>query len=60
MCYFRALQMGDAARVAAVDKASVLLVAVFAVLLLGERPTPRDWLGIAMVAGGVLLLALRR
>ena len=60
VCYFRALQMGDAARVAAVDKASVLLVAVFAVLLLGERPTPRDWLGIAMVAGGVLLLALRR
>lgn len=60
VCYFRALQMGDASRVAAVDKASVLLVAVFAVLLLGERPAPRDWLGIAMVAGGVLILALRR
>ncbi|MCO5055450.1 EamA family transporter [Thermomonas sp.] len=60
VCYFRALQVGDAAQVAAVDKASVLLVAVFAVLLLGERPSLRDWLGIAMIAGGVLLLALRR
>lgn len=60
VCYFRALQVGDAAQVAAVDKASVLLVAVFAVLLLGERPSLRDWLGIAMIAGGLLLLALRR
>ncbi len=60
VCYFRALQMGDASRVAAVDKSSVLLVALLAVLLLGERPSLRDWLGIVLVAGGVLVLALRR
>ena len=60
VCYFRALQVGDASQVAAVDKASVLLVAVFAVLLLGERPSLKDWLGIALVAAGVLVLAWRR
>lgn len=60
VCYFRALQMGDASRVAPVDKFSVVLVAVFAVVFLGERPAARDWLGIALVAAGVLLLALRR
>ena len=60
VCYFRALQMGEASQVAAVDKASVLLVAVFAVLLLGERPSLKDWLGIALVAAGVLMLAWRR
>ena len=60
VCYFRALQIGEASQVAAVDKASVLLVAVFAVLLLGERPSLKDWLGIALVAAGVLVLAWRR
>ena len=60
LCYFRALKIGDASRVAPVDKLSVVLVAVFAVVVLGERPAARDWLGIALVAGGVLLLALRR
>lgn len=60
VCYFRALQMGDASRVAPVDKFSVVLVAVFAVVFLGERPAARDWLGIALVAAGVLLLALKR
>ncbi|MCC7097660.1 MAG: EamA family transporter [Thermomonas sp.] len=60
VCYFRALQVGDAAQVAAVDKTSVLLVAFLAVLLLGERPSPRDWCGIALIATGVVVLALRR
>lgn len=60
LCYFRALQLGDASRVAPVDKLSVVLVAVFAVAFLGERPTLREWLGILLIAGGVLLLALRR
>jgi len=60
VCYFRALQMGDAALVASVDKASVLLVAIFAVAFLGERPALRDWLGIALVSAGVLVLGLRR
>jgi transporter family protein len=53
VCYFRALQMGEASKVAPVDKLSLVLVAVFAFAFLGERPAPREWLGIAMVAGGV-------
>ena len=60
VCYFRALQIGDAAKVAPVDKLSLVLVAVFAFTFLGERPSLREWSGIAMVAGGVLLLALKR
>jgi len=60
VCYFRALQAGDASKVAPVDKLSVVLVALFAVVFLHERPSSRDWLGIAMVAAGVLVLALKR
>ena len=58
--YFRALQVGDASKVAPVDKLSLVLVAVFAFAFLGERPSMREWLGIAMVAGGVLFLTLKR
>jgi len=60
VCYFRALQVGPAAAVAPIDKLSVVLVAIFAVIFLGERPAPREWLGLAMVAGGVTLIALKR
>lgn len=60
VCYFRALKVGEAAKVAPVDKLSVVLVAVFAVLFLGERPAGREWLGIGLVALGVLVLSLRR
>ena len=60
VCYFRALQIGDASKVAPVDKLSLVLVAVFAFASLGERPSMREWVGIAMVAGGVLVLALKR
>ena len=59
VCYFRALKMGAASNVATVDKLSVVLVAVFAVMFLGERVGVREWLGIALVGGGVLLLSLR-
>lgn len=57
VCYFRALKLGDASKVAPVDKLSLVLVAVFAVAFLGERPSLREWAGIAMVALGVLLLS---
>ena len=60
VCYFRALQIGDASKVAPVDKLSLVLVAIFAFTFLGERPSFREWSGIAMVAGGVLMLALKR
>lgn len=60
VCYFRALKIGDASKVAPVDKFSVVLVAVFAVMFLGERPSLREWGGIGLVAAGVLVLALKR
>ena len=60
VCYFRALQIGEASKVAPVDKLSLVLVALIAFLFLGERPSLREWTGIAMVAGGVLVLAFKR
>ena len=60
VCYFRALKIGDASKVAPVDKLSLVLVAIFAVLFLGERPALREWVGIAMVAAGVLVLSFKR
>jgi transporter family protein len=60
VCYFRALKIGEASKVAPVDKFSLVLVAVFAFAFLGERPSLREWTGIAMVAGGVLVLAFKR
>ncbi len=60
VCYFRALQIGNATQVAPIDKLSLVLVAIFAVVFLDERPDAREWVGIAMVAGGVLVLALKR
>jgi transporter family protein len=60
VCYFRALKIGKASQVAPIDKLSLVLVAVFAVAFLGERPSLREWAGIAMVAAGVVTLALKR
>ncbi len=60
VCYFRALKIGQASQVAPVDKFSLVLVAVFAVVFLGERPSLREWAGIGLVAAGVLLLAFKR
>jgi transporter family protein len=60
VCYFRALKIGDASKVAPIDKLSVVLVAVFAVLFLGERPSARDWFGIALIGAGAVVLALKR
>ena len=60
VCYFRALQAGEASKVAPVDKLSLVLVAIFAFAFLGERPTTREWTGIIMVASGVLVLAFKR
>ncbi len=51
---------GPASQVAPVDKLSVVLVAVFAFAFLHERLAWREWLGVAMIGGGVLLMALKR
>jgi transporter family protein len=58
LCYFRALKLGDAARVAPIDKLSVVMVAIFAVLFLGERLSPGNWIGVAMIGLGAVLLAI--
>jgi transporter family protein len=57
LCFFRALQMGPVARVAPIDKFSVVLVAVGGVVLLGETLSPVQWLGIALIAVGAALVA---
>jgi transporter family protein len=56
VCYFRALKLGNAARVAPIDKLSVVLVAVFAVAFLGERPSVPNWAGIVLIAMGAVLV----
>lgn len=57
VCYFRALKLGDAARVAPIDKLSVVIVAIFGVIILGERLSLTHWAGVSMIAGGAILLA---
>lgn len=58
LCYFRALKLGDAARVAPIDKLSVVLVAVFAAIFLGEKLSATNWAGVALIAVGAALVAL--
>ena len=58
LCYYRALQLGPASRVAPIDKLSVVLVALFAFAFLGERLSVREWLGIGLIAGGAALVAI--
>lgn len=59
ICYFRALQLGQASLVAPVDKLSVVLVAILGVTLLGERLELRQWGGISLITVGVVMLAWR-
>ena len=59
LCYFRALKLGQAAQVAPIDKLSVVLVALFGVVFLGEKLTAPNWLGVALITGGALLVAYR-
>lgn len=59
LCYFRALKLGDASRVAPLDKLSVVLVAIFAALFLGERLSAVNWAGVALIALGAVLVAVR-
>ena len=58
--YFRALKVGEASKVAPVDKLSLVLVAIFATIFLGERPNMREWLGIVLVGVGGLILGFKR
>jgi transporter family protein len=59
LCYFRALKIGDAARVAPIDKLSVVLVALIGVIFLGERLSGVNWLGVSLIGVGAVLVAVR-
>ncbi|MFA6267028.1 MAG: EamA family transporter [Pseudolabrys sp.] len=59
ICYFRALKIGEAAKVAPIDKLSVVLVALFGVIFLGERLSGPNWLGVALIGAGAILIAFR-
>jgi bacterial/archaeal transporter family protein len=59
LCYFRALKLGPATLVAPIDKLSVVLVALFGVTFLGERPSWNGWLGIALIGSGAVLIAVK-
>lgn len=59
LCYYRALQIGPTAGVVSIDKLSVVFVALFSVLVLSERLSLVNWLGVAMIAAGAVLVGLR-
>ncbi|MEO6014565.1 MAG: EamA family transporter [Devosia sp.] len=59
ICYFRALKIGNASQVAPIDKLSVVLVAVVAAVFLGEKLSPINWTGVALIGAGAVLVALK-
>jgi transporter family protein len=59
LCYFRALQLGEVARVQPVDKLSVVLVAVFGAVFLGEKLSSLNWFGVALIGAGAVLVAYK-
>lgn len=59
LAYFKALQIGKASQVAPIDKFSLVLVVIFAVIFLGERPNIKEWLGIGLIASGVFVLVFK-
>jgi len=60
VCFYRALQIGEASKVLVVDKFSIVIVAVLAFIFLGEKPILKDCFGIFLVAGGLMVIAFKR
>lgn len=58
LCYYRALQLGPASRVAPVDKLSVVFAIILAVIFLGEQLTWKVIVGGSLVAAGAILMAI--
>jgi transporter family protein len=58
LCYFRALKLGNASQVAPIDKLSVVMVAIFAAIFLGERLSGLSWLGVALIGIGAVFVAI--
>lgn len=57
LCYFQALKLGQASQVAPVDKLSVVFVAAFGALFLGETLSATGWLGVGLIATGAVVVA---
>lgn len=58
LCYYKALQLGEASKVVPIDKLSVVITLVLAALILHEQFTPRSILGCILIAAGTLLMVL--
>ncbi len=58
LCYFRALKLGEAAKVVPIEKLTIVFVAVFGVVFLHERLSAMGWLGLAMVGTGAVVIAI--
>ncbi|ATN34549.1 transporter [Rhizobium sp. ACO-34A] len=58
IAYYRALKIGDAARVAPIDKLSIVMVAIFAAIFLGEKLSLGAWAGVAMIGAGAIMVAI--
>lgn len=58
LCYYKALQMGDASKVVPVDKLSVVITLLLAFIFLHEDFTARSALGCALIAAGTLLMIM--
>ena len=58
LCYYKALQLGDASKVVPIDKLSVVITMVLAALILHESFTPKSILGYILIAGGTLLMVM--
>lgn len=59
LCYFRALQLGDVSKVAPIDKLSVALAIIFAMIFLGERLKTQEAIGASLIVLGALVLVIK-
>lgn len=58
LCYYRALQLGDASKVVPIDKLSVVITLILAFVFLHERVTPKSVIGCILIAAGTLFMVL--
>lgn len=58
LCYYKALQMGEASKVVPIDKLSVVITMILAAVLLHEQFTPKSIIGCVLIAAGTLLMVL--
>ena len=58
LCYYKALQLGEASKVVPIDKLSVIITLILAFVFLHEQPTPKSWLGCVLIGIGTLVMVL--